>query len=198
MRRLLRDLHARPTCRVAGGAPLRCAQRWRWLAAVAAAVVAFAACVHPTHALSRMQQQVLWNTSIWPILKGSATCANHYGYPTASDDPVDLRGLGLSGWIPTTIGQLTAVQELLLDHNLLHGTLPSEIANIPLRTLSVSHNPLLKTTIPYVSPLAVGRAVRAVYSSGQGRGVLVAALAVLWRARRPLWSRFGSIQSHVL
>ncbi|KAH0452833.1 hypothetical protein IEQ34_017157 [Dendrobium chrysotoxum] len=58
-----------------------------------------------------------------------------------------LSGNNFTGDIPTSIGQLPAIQRLCLDYNLFNGTLPAEIGNLStLETLWLANNPFPPTT----------------------------------------------------
>ena len=56
---------------------------------------------------------------------------------------VNLSGLGLSGSIPASIGDITTIQSLILSNNNIIGTIPSSITNlIGLTNINISGNKL--------------------------------------------------------
>ncbi len=85
---------------------------------------------------------------------GWSNCANWLSGPvpswygvTVSGDRVtriELRGNGLSGSIPSQIGNLTGLEQLFLNDNSLNGSVPSEIGNLPgLTDLHLARNSLV-------------------------------------------------------
>jgi hypothetical protein len=75
----------------------------------------------------------------------SGPVSTWYGVTVSGDrvTRIELRGNGLSGSIPSQIGNLTGLEQLFLNDNSLSGSVPSEIGNLPgLTDLHLARNSL--------------------------------------------------------
>jgi hypothetical protein len=70
-----------------------------------------------------------------------------YGVTTNKDGYVirlDLNENNLEGKLPSILGKLDHLEELILDHNKLTGDLPASFRNNKLRIINLSHNQLVR------------------------------------------------------
>ncbi|GLT38033.1 hypothetical protein SLA2020_123040 [Shorea laevis] len=97
-----------------------------------------------------------WNdTNLGNDILSNITCDCSDGNNTICHvTNMELKGLNLTGILPSEFGNLTHLKEIDLTRNYLNGTIPSSFSNLPLVNLSLLGNRLSGTIPPEIGDIA--------------------------------------------